>query len=146
MTESWIGRLREAQLGELDRGDPGLAAYVRQSGGVLLYRTIGSEGFLRPDGSVWIYEAENWGAQEEVRGVWREASREERWAGLVLGTARLPEVARLLPERPPGVPDCERCGGAGLTRSGAGESGVICSRCWGLGWPHPPESASAQAR
>ncbi len=146
MTGNWIDRLREAQLGELDRRDPGLAEYVRQSGGVRLYGTIGSEGFLRPDGSVWIYEAENWAAQEEVRGVWREATREERWAALVLGSARLPEVARLLPERPPGVPDCERCGGAGSTRSGAGGSGVICSGCWGLGWPHPSGPASPKAR
>jgi len=61
VSELWIERLIDAQLAQHEQKDPRLVSHLREVGGLRLYLTLGSEGFLRPDGSVWIHEHENWG-------------------------------------------------------------------------------------
>ena len=136
MTEPWIERLYKAQLSEVERTDPGLAASIREAGGVLLFGTVGSEGYLRPDGTVWLNEAENWTApsSEDVRYSWRQAEGKDRWSALTLGSRRLPEVAQLLPARPADAPDCSGCGGSGYRGGRPGPGEMVCWDCGGLGW------------
>ena len=133
MTEPWIVRLLEAQLGELEPTNPSLAESIRDAGGVLLYGTIGSAGYLRPDGSVWINDADNWDESVDIRFVWREATGPERWSALVLGSRRMPEIAQLLPKRSADAIDCAACGRTGNVRVGEGAD-LICSTCGGMGW------------
>lgn len=97
MGEHWIQELYAEQQSILARQNPDLAEWARTAGGMLLCATIGSAGFLRPDGSVWVNEIENWGLLEEPREIWREALAPERWGWLVLAAHRYPAVAQLLP-------------------------------------------------
>jgi hypothetical protein len=46
----------------------------------------------------------------------------------------LPEVAQLLPKRPPGAKDCRLCKGTGYIHRDATGRGVVCPECGGLGW------------
>lgn len=98
--------------------DPRLASYLREVGGLRLYLTLGSEGFLRPDGSVWIHEHENWGEPEPPKYIWRRATGMDRIGSLVLGAEKFAEVRRLLPQRPVDALPCGACEGAGRMLSG----------------------------
>ena len=81
----------------------------------------------------------------------REASMQERLhqlyrglpaadahcSGVTLGTGRYPEVAQLLPDRPPGAKKCHACDGTGYIRRDSTGRGVVCPECAGLGWKSP---------
>ena len=119
------------------REEPKSAEWISEAGGVLLFGTIGSEAFLRPDGSVWYHEVVNWPSDPE-KYEWREGRGNDRWAALVLGSKRMPELRKLLPQRPPNAPNCSACGGRGLIFPSPAEEardrGVICADCGALGW------------
>jgi adenylate kinase family enzyme len=142
VSEQWIQDLYAEQQRSFARQNPAFAEWARTAGGVLLCATIGSAGFLRPDGSVWVNEVENWGRPEEPREIWREAHPPERWGWLVLGRRHFPAVARLLPPRPLAAMDCETCSGSGSANRNPDGHGRICSECWGLGWYGGDESGS----
>jgi hypothetical protein len=142
MSARWTEELYAEQQRTLARQNPSFAEWARTAGGVLLCATIGCAGFLRPDGSVWVNEVENWGSPEEPREVWREALVPERWQWLVLGRRHYPAVGQLLPQRPDTAMDCERCSGSGYTNRNPDGSGKICSNCWGLGWRALRDNAS----
>ena len=127
MTE-WLPDFVQQRSAELAREQPHLKSSMEAAGGLLLYGTIGGEGYLRPDGSVWLNEVVDW-VNDPERSVWREASGNDRWGALVLGSRRLPELRQLLPARPAGTPDCSRCEGSGFVLGG-----VLCPDCAGLGW------------
>jgi hypothetical protein len=134
MSERWIQDLYAEQQRSFAHQNPSFAEWARAAGGVLLCATIGSAGFLRPDGSVWVNEVGNWGRPDEPREIWREAPAPERWGWLVLGRRHYPAVAQLLPLRPEVAADCEPCSGSGYISQNTDGSGRICSKCWGLGW------------
>ena len=129
---NWIDQLYRAALATADSSTSD-AAWLRQAGGIPLYGTIGSEAALRPDGSVWTYGADN-PLTPDAGSSWREATGPERWGALTLGVARYPEVAQLLPKRPPGAKDCRLCKGSGYIHRDATGRGVVCPECGGLGW------------
>jgi hypothetical protein len=107
---------------------------LEEAGGLFLFATIGADAYLRPDGSVW-YRRDKDLSKEADDHDWAEAKGNDRLAALVLGTKRTPELAALLPTRPPSTPDCSRCSGRGeiLASRGLGR-GFICPDCGGLGW------------
>jgi len=56
---------------------------------------------------------------------------------LALGARKFPELAELVPRRPPNAVRCDVCAGTGEVR---GASHLICG-CGGLGWTIPGEQA-----
>ena len=89
------------------------------------------DALLYPDGSVLLSEYEmldtGWSPCS-----FREATDKERIFWLVAASSRYPELRRMLPERPEGAPDCERCEGACFW-----SRGYPCEACSGLGWQQP---------
>lgn len=104
-------------------------AWVAAAGGMHLFDTMGSVVALRPDGTVWFCDDPD--DRDPQTWVWQRADERERVSALVAASRRIPELARLLPPRPAGVPDCEYCGGTGRL---AGIGSVGCWECSGLGW------------
>jgi hypothetical protein len=132
----WLPAFMAARTAAAEREHPERAKWLKEAGGITLFGTIGAEAYLRPDGSVWYYRAVDWANSDEYE--WREARGNERWAALVLGSKRMPELKKLLPQRPPNAPDCGRCGGRGeilVSRQAEGDDrGIICPDCGALGW------------
>jgi hypothetical protein len=95
---SWLEGFVKASMVEAERRDPQSARWLREAGGILLFGSFGTEAYLRPDGSVWYHETEDWGAQSPAY-AWREAEGKDRLGALVLGSRRIPKLRRLLPER-----------------------------------------------
>ena len=82
---------------------------------------------MRRDGSVWAYEAVDWGNSEDYE--WRLLLDRDRWMAISIATRRYPELLELLPERDPNAPDCPYCGGEGRLPDNA-----VCPQCGSLGW------------
>src|SRR3984957_12160740 len=129
---------QRAQLASLEATNPGLPSRLQSDGSLLLYGTIGSAGYLLPDGRVWMeFEDER---LESNAITSREATPEERIIALVLGARHMPHLRQLLPVRPSSATDCERCGGTGhwfpdATRGVKdADAWIICPTCMGLGW------------
>jgi hypothetical protein len=80
---------------------------------------------LRPDGVVLRIDCDS-----VLLAAEEEADPLARYAVLHQAARLDPELAALVPERPPGVVRCEHCGGAGC----AAETGESCGGCQGLGW------------
>ena len=85
---------------------------VSEAGGMALFGTIGSGGYLRPDGSVWIYDTDDWTAEALV-WRWRRATSREALGAIKVAAERIPELAALLPGRPQDTPPCSACHGSG---------------------------------
>jgi nucleotide-binding universal stress UspA family protein len=116
----FVERHRTAQAAE----DLRAASLLAAAGGMRLYGTIGADVFLRPDGStIALVEG---GRGEPDR--WVVGTEADRIADLVIGAERHPELARLLPSRPPSAADCTACGATGRIH------GIVCAACSGLGW------------
>jgi len=134
---TWLTEFVKSRMAAAEREHPESARWIREAGGISLFGTIGGEAYLRPDGTVWYYWAADW-TNDPDRYEWREGRGNERWAALVLGSKRMPELKQLLPIRPPNAPDCPRCGGRGeihVSRQSDGkERGIICPDCGALGW------------
>jgi hypothetical protein len=120
--------LRERQMRELRAQWPADgAAWLEASRALRLYGTIGSEAVLHPDGTVVIYDYDDYrtdGSGGYTIGTAAEGG--ERIAALVLGAERMPELAATLPARPEGAFDCGMCE--------RWPRGMICPVCYGLGW------------
>jgi len=140
----WLPEFVSAGMSAAIREEPGQADWIREADGIRLFGTIGAEAFLRSDGSVWYYEAVDW-VNDPARYEWREGKGNDRWAALVLGTRRIPQLQALLPTRPPNAPNCARCNGRGeLFTDGKGRilaepapasrNSIICPDCGALGW------------
>jgi hypothetical protein len=133
----WLPQFVTSRMAEAERARPESAAWLREAGGITLFGTIGGEAYLRPDGTVWYHWVVDW-TNEPDRYEWREGRGNERWAALVLGARRMPELKELLPARPPATPDCPRCEGRGeifVGRQADGvERGIVCPDCGALGW------------
>jgi hypothetical protein len=83
---------------------------------------------IRPDGVLVRWTVEGWpGAQEFDERTWVNVA-------LVQGAARYPELASLIPTRPPEAETCPRCRGEGVIP--AAPKDVICT-CGGTGWLRP---------
>jgi hypothetical protein len=130
--------VRRAQFASGEAKNPELPSRLQPDGSLLLYGTIGSSGYLLPDGRVWMeFEDER---LESDTITSREATPEERIIALVLGARHMPHLRQLLPVRPSSATDCERCGGTGhwfpdATRGVKdADAWVICPTCMGLGW------------
>lgn len=131
-TPEWVRAFVAARMDSAAARSRIDAEEVARIGGIRLYGTIGGEGILRPDGSVWFYEVKR--VTPEEYG-WRRATYLEGLGAIVLGIEHFPELRRLLPERPSGEPDCRACHGTGEVIAR-----LQCPTCMGLGWV-PKEAA-----
>jgi hypothetical protein len=133
----WLPQYVQKHMAEAIHDRPESANWLQEAGGILLFGTIGSEAYLRPDGTVWYRRATDW-LNDEDKFEWHEGHGNERWAALVLGSRSMPELRALLPVRPLGTPDCVRCKGQGeilLNGQPTGkDDGIICPTCGALGW------------
>jgi len=127
----WLSEYVQNQMQAIAREFPHLKAEMAEAGGVMLYGTIGSAAFLRPDGTIVVHAAVDWVNEPETY-EWHEATGKERWGALVLGARRMPELKALLPKRALGTPDCLQCKGSGFIHGG-----IVCPDCGGLGWVAP---------
>jgi len=82
---------------------------------------------IRPDGDLV-----RWSTEGDYAGVRPVEDRMWLLPALVDGARRYPELAILLPERPPGAVDCQ-CRNHPLLAPGQ----VLCGECGGVGWLPP---------
>src|SRR5258706_15444888 len=122
---TWLADFVATQIAAQSARDASLRKLTREAGGMRLFGTIGAEVFLRPDGTtVSLIEGES-----SDDSTWSEDSLMDHYAALAIGKRHYPELAALLPVRPPQASDCTACVGTGSIR------GIVCARCSGLGWP-----------
>ena len=133
----WLPTFVRARMDQAALEQPKSADWLREAGGILLYGSIGSEAYLRPDGTVWYYSAVDW-VNDPDKYEWHEGRGTERWAALGLGSRRMPELKALLPVRTPDAANCPRCEGRGeicISRQPDGQDrGIVCPECGALGW------------
>jgi len=79
---------------------------------------------IGPDG-----EVVRWSTEGDYAGLRSVEDRTWVLSALVDGARRYPELAALLPERPPGAVDCP-CRKHPIFASGK----VLCGQCGGIGW------------
>jgi hypothetical protein len=128
--------LRQRQMRELRAQGPGDgAAWLEASRALRLFGTIGSEAVLHPDGTVVIYDYDDWSTDGSPGyTIATAAEGGERIASLVLGAEQMPELAAMLPARPDGAFDCGVCEGSGRWPKTEDNRGIICPVCYGLRW------------
>lgn len=126
---SWFDDVRRARIERCEaRAHPRLVASLSSVGDLYLHSAPGADYFLRRDGSVWeAFRSLEGGALQ-----WREVEDGDRVAALVLSLDDVPEVAELLPQRPPAAVKCPSCDGADVVVGYR-----VCHRCAGLGWIVP---------
>jgi len=97
-----------------------------------LYRGWVSTLGIRPDGSMV-----RWDHEDEPDVI--KALDDPFWTrtALALGAKKFPELADLIPERPPHAVTCNVCGGTGVLEE---MKDVVCE-CGSLGWKIPGERA-----
>jgi len=136
-TPPWLPEYVQARMAEAIRKDPTVAKELDEAGGICLFYQIGSDVYLRPDGSVWFREYDQDSPEEDCN--WREAQGNARWGALVVGSKRMPELKALLPVRQPTTPDCSTCKGSGklsinIPSYEGSHGGMLCPHRGGLGW------------
>jgi hypothetical protein len=131
----WFESRFVEQLDEFEQHNPAMASLIRRLEVIYLFGTIGIEAVLKPDGRVLVMVDENLGDPfPSIEPSWRPATEHERIPALVIGSRRIPELAELLPRRPPAATDCKPCRGTGwLVQE------VVCTDCGGLGWVGVPQ-------
>ena len=127
MIPAELSELISKWIEEARRDDP--ASLTADGDALLIYRDMGGTCFLRPDGTVLTEE------HDSDEGPRVEANEGWRCAALVAGSRTRPELARLLPQRPPDGRACPDCSGRGEIAIGTGRVG--CGSCCGLGWRCP---------
>jgi hypothetical protein len=134
---AWFQDRFAEQLRDYQEHNAALAALIRRLEAIYLFGTIGIEAVLKSDGRVLVLVDEHFDQPfPPVEPVWRPASEHERTAALVIARKRIPEVAELLPLRPPEAANCPVCRGKGwLVQE------VVCMDCGGLGWNGPGRPA-----
>jgi hypothetical protein len=102
---------------------------------VHLYYGLGPALFLAFDGRVIMDDYFN------ETGVYEVSDPKEAWVAVAVGADLwgVPELRRLLPERPAGAADCPQCKGSGRLRPAEEHSqgGLFCWECGALGWLTP---------
>lgn len=92
---------------------------------------IGYGCFVSPEGDLFI-ETYDVGSEEPPK---IDRSRAAQIAVIISGSRTLPQLAELLPKRPPAAPGCSKCNGTGrLQNSMPDFPRFICDECSGLGW------------
>jgi hypothetical protein len=93
--------------------------------------SIGYDCYVSPDGDIFM---ETYDLSNDEPPV-ADRSRQAQIACLILGSRTLPNLAQLLPIRPPEAPTCDTCEGVGWLHQGVlGPRGILCHECSGLGW------------
>ena len=93
--------------------------------------SIGYDCYVSPDGDIYMETYEIFSDEPPVV----DRSRQAQIACLILGSRTLPNLAQLLPIRPPEAPTCDPCRGVGWLHQGVlGPRGILCHDCSGLGW------------
>jgi hypothetical protein len=127
MIPAELSELISHWIDEAKRDDP--ASLSADGGALLIYSDMGGSCFLKPDGTVLTVDDDSdEGPRVEEREGWR-------CVALLAGSRRRPELAHLLPPRPPDGEDCPDCAGRGEIAIGKGRVG--CGSCCGLGWRSP---------
>ncbi len=111
------------RIESVQNGEPG---EISPDGGA--FAVNGGPGytlFLSPDGDAYVEEYE----LDETPPVTKR-DRGTQILALLLGSRLIPELASVLPTRPPATPDCDRCSGTGRILP----IKLICGECHGLGW------------
>ena len=129
MVPDWLPDFVRKRMAEEIAQDARSADWLAVAKGMTLYGTIGHEVYLRPDGTVWFHHAVDW-VNDPDTWAWSQATLPEAWGAFLIAAKRIPEVARLVPERPTTAPDCADCLGTGRH-----VVGIQCPTCHGLGWP-----------
>jgi hypothetical protein len=106
-----------------------LREVVATFGALPLCSDMGGCTALRPDGEIVSF------AWDAPHGLKIEDDLRMRNAALYQGSSKYPELAVLVPARPPTARDCPHCGGSGapLLALPAGAENIVCF-CGGLGW------------
>jgi hypothetical protein len=123
-----VPRLRELQSRQNPWND-----LIEAEDVVHLYYGLGPALFLAFDGRVIVDDYFN------ETGAYEVTDPKEAWTAVAIGADvwGVPELRRLLPERPPGAVDCPDCKGSGWLRwpsADGRERSVVCERCGALGW------------
>jgi hypothetical protein len=125
-----VPRLRELQARQKPWSDA-----VGTQDVVHLYYGLGPALFLAIDGRVITDDYDNF---TEGAGVYEVTDPKEAWVAVAIGADvwGLPELHRLLPERPAGAADCPQCKGLGWLWPTADrpQGSVVCWECGALGW------------
>jgi hypothetical protein len=126
--EDLVPRLRELRSRQNPWND-----LIEAEDVVHLYYGMGPALFLAFDGRVIVDDYWN------ETGVYEVTDPKEAWIAVAIGADvwDVPELLRLLPERPLGAVDCPDCKGSGWLRWPSTEDrkrSVVCPRCGALGW------------
>ena len=95
---------------------------------LLVDGSIGYGCYISPDGDIFM-ETYDIGSNA-VPLI--DRSRRAQIAVLVLGSHTIPQLAELLPQRPPEAATCEECDSSGWV--GPDKFRLLCQECSGLGW------------
>ncbi len=127
-----IAELVEQAWQDLPSDNPARAHH-----GIPLLLTLGAMLVLRSDGVIldlWPEYEPGWPTSD---GKSRIVSSEEGWIGIVAGSEAYPWLADLIPLRPTGAIDCDKCEGRGRVpvTDWRGETVTMyCGDCSALGW------------
>ncbi len=126
-----VTRLRDAFLATDPQDEEG--RLVRELGALSLGTVDELWFFLHPDGRLLAFNL----FFDEVTAEFTEMR--DLAYGLRVGSLQYPELEGLMPERPTGALDCQRCAGIGRGRKSDG-SRYACGWCHGRGWTEPTEA------
>lgn len=126
-----IRSLVERWLASNDR--PDLTAVVCTSGALPVYYGMGATLLLRPDGEILCLDD---ASDDDVPHL--ETGEGWRTIAIVVGVEKHPELLPLLPIRPVEAETCDWCSGYGRIRDHEIIYGILCGKCFGLGWLAPP--------
>ena len=126
-----------------DRAFPRVVYALDEIDAIYLYSVPELDFFLRRDGSVWAAIGPRWRGESLH---WEELDSPQR-IGVLAHTTRLlsparvlPELTRLLPDRPADAIACPNCGG---DRVYTVILYGVCSRCLDLGWIAPEQPGTS---
>lgn len=103
---------------------------ARLTGGVPVYADMGGVFVVFGDGRVLSLEHDTTNVRPVEDPVWRMVA-------LVSAAKKFPELAALMPERPPNAVTCPDCGGSGVRFA----KNLICGTCHYSGWVNPQKEA-----
>ena len=121
--------LIETRIEEYLRGPPdAMRACSREHRVLPVYADMDRLLFLRPDGEI-LFKKNELASSSLVP----EKSEYWRLIAKLVAAEKFPELAQLVPARPPSASDCLDCEGRGKVLNDM----VRCEVCHGLGWVEP---------